>query len=92
MDKIQCNYIKNESVYILNYQGKKDITNSRDKIIEITDEKEINHGCVIKFGPSSSPILSLKTFKVIVIHLKGHKAEKLEINRGFSPTELLKIF
>ena len=49
-------------------------------INDIIDSKEINHYCRTEEGSSGSPILSLKTFKVIGIHYGG--SQTLKINYG----------
>ena len=55
------------NLYILNYQDDKNVLVSYGNMINISG-KEINHLCNTTAGSSGSPILSLKSLKVIGIH------------------------
>lgn len=60
------------NLYILNYQDDKNVLVSYGNMKKI-DGKEINHLCNTTGGSSGSPILSLKSLKVIGIHFGAHK-------------------
>ena len=72
------NTYKNESIYILHYPEGKDIEYSLDTIYSIdysidVENLIINHLCATKDGSSGGPILNLKTFKIIGIHIGKKK-------------------
>ena len=68
------NYLNNsnDDLYILNYQDKNNISCSFGKLHELR-KYTLSHYCNTKEGSSGSPILSLKTFKVIGIHRGASK-------------------
>ena len=71
---------KMKSIYILHYpRGKLKV--SYGLIKNIVDNKNIYHYCNTDDGSSGSPILSLKTFKVIGIHYGSNKSN-IKINYG----------
>ena len=70
---------KNKSIYILHYP-KGDLSVSYGVINNIKDKIKIAHLCSTEEGSSGSPILSLKSFKIIGIHYGYHK--KNEFNYG----------
>ena len=81
---------KNESIYILHYPEGKDIEYSLDTIYSIDVENVlINHLCTTKDGSSGGPILNLKTFKIIGIHI-GRKKSKF--NTGVLLKNPINIF
>ena len=63
---------RNKSIYILHYP-KEDLSVSYGVIKKIKDKKTIIHLCSTEEGSSGSPILLLKTFKIIGIHCGFHK-------------------
>ena len=65
-----------EPIYILQYPKGDKIYSSFGIIKEIDKENKIIHYCWTEHGSSGSPILSLKTKKVIGIH-KGGQIEKI---------------
>ena len=67
-DNIEINYI-NKSIYILHYPDGKNVNVSYGLINNI-DKYNINHNCSIDICSSGSPILNLKSKKVIGIHNK----------------------
>ena len=69
---------RNKSIYILHYP-KRDLSVSYGVIYYIEDKKIIDHLCSTEEGSSGSPILSLKSFKIIGIHYGYHK--KNEFNK-----------
>ena len=70
---------KRKSIYILHYpKGKLNV--SYGIINDIIDEK-INHYCNTEEGSSGSPILSLKSFKIIGIHY-GCSQNNKKLNIG----------
>ena len=83
--EIDENYINNKkeniqleykSIYILHYPNEV-LSVSYGLITDIIDNKIINHYCNTGEGSFGSPILSLKTFKVIGIHYSGSQNNKL---------------
>ena len=68
-DNIEINY-KNKSIYILHYQNGKEVKVSYGLLNNI-DKSNIIHNCIIDNGSPGSPILNLKSNKVIGIHYKG---------------------
>ena len=58
---------KNKSIYILHYPNE-ELSVSYGLIDNIKDNKIINYYCNTEEGSSGSPILSLKSFKLIGIH------------------------
>jgi len=64
------NLYKDESLYILNYFGGKEIVVSYGFLMKI-DESKIYHKCSTDKGSSGSPILSLENNKLIGIHYGG---------------------
>ena len=70
---------KRKSIYILHYP-KGELNVSYGIINDIIDEK-INHYCNTEEGSSGSPILSLKSFKIIGIH-KGCSKNNKKLNIG----------
>ena len=71
---------ENESIYILHYPNS-ELSVSYGLINDIIDNKKINNYCNTSKGSLGSPILSLKTFKVIGIHC-GIYSIKNELNYG----------
>ena len=61
------NLYSDKSIYILNYPEEKNIVVSYG-IVSSINKNELNHKCITKEGSSGSPILLLKTNKVIGIH------------------------
>ena len=74
------NLYKDESLYILNYLGGKDIVISYGFFSKI-EESKIYHKCSTDNGSSGAPILSLENNKVIGIHF-GFSTIELKINLG----------
>ena len=71
---------KNKSIYILHYPyGELNV--SYGLINYIIDKKRINHKCSTEEGSSGSPILLLKTYKVIGIHY-GSDPNNTNLNYG----------
>ena len=68
-DNIEINY-KNKSIYILHYQNEKEAKVSYG-LLNIIDKYYIIHNCSTDIVSSGSPILNLKSNKVIGIHNKG---------------------
>ena len=81
---IEVSYRK-KSIYVLHYPKGNNINVSYG-LLNIIREKEIYHICNTEIGSSGSPILSLKSFKVIGIHRGAQKNpnndEKLKFNIG----------
>ena len=77
-ENIELEY-KKKSIYILHYPNE-ELSVSYGIIKDIIDNKTINHYCNTEEGSSGSPILSLKTLKVIGIHYGSSK--KFEFNYG----------
>ena len=71
---------KNKSIYILHYPNG-ELNVSYGLINGIIDKKKINHKCSTEEGSSGSPILLLKTFKVIGIHYGGESGN-INLNYG----------
>ena len=67
------NYYKKESIYVLNYISNNDTDEifTSYGLLDIIDGNEIRHKCDTGRGSSGSPILLLKTKKVIGIHCGG---------------------
>ena len=61
------NIYKNESIYLLNYLRSEQIYASYG-LLENVELDEINHKCISDKGSSGSPILLLKSNKVIGVH------------------------
>ena len=81
---IQTESLINEEISILNYPEDNESQNSPGKIFGFTEIQEIIHNCKTKKGSSGSPILSLKTFKVLGIHSGGgNKEDDKENNMGY---------
>ena len=74
------NIYKNESIYLLNYLNGKDIFASYGLLSNINDNK-IYHKCETNTGSSGSPIISLKSNKVIGVHY-GSINSNLNFNIG----------
>ena len=70
---------RNEALYILNYPKGENILVSFGSLEDI-ENYNINHLCSTEPGSSGSPILSLKSFKLIGVHIGGHK--KYNYNKG----------
>ena len=77
-DTIELEY-KNKSIYIIHYPNE-ELSVSYGLIKDIIDNRKINHYCNTEEGSSGSPILSLKTLKVIGIHYGS--SQKNKINYG----------
>ena len=77
LDKEKNMEYKRKSIYILHYpKGKLNV--SYGIINDLLNEKTINHYCKIEEGSSSSPILSIETFKIIGMHnFSSNKYTKL---------------
>ena len=67
-----------KTVYVLHYPQADEVKVSYGLSGEIVD-KSINHTCCTNYGSSGSPILSLKTLKVLGIH---YGTSNFEINKG----------
>jgi len=80
---------KNKSKYILQYP-REELKDPYGLINNIIDNKEISHFCKTEEGSSGSPILSLKTFKVIGIHYGS--ISNLKINNGTSIKYVIDLF
>ena len=65
------NTYKNESIYILNYPGGKNVVVSYGTIKNVV-ENNIEHLCCTDRGSSGSPLINLKNNKVIGIHKQSH--------------------
>ena len=78
---------ENKSIYIIYYQNN-EVSGSIGLINEIRDNKIINYYCRIEEGSSGSPILSLKSLKVIGMHF-GH-SQNIKLNSGLRIKYLLK--
>ena len=74
------NLYKDESLYILNYLGGKDIVISYGFFSKIK-ESTIYHKCSTDNGSSGAPILSLENNKVIGVHF-GFSKNKIKFNLG----------
>ena len=83
-DENNINYFKNiyekESIYLLNYINGKDIFASYGLLSNI-EENKIKHKCNTDTGSSGSPILLLKSNKVIGIHY-GSSSHNFSFNFG----------
>ena len=79
-ENIEFEYI-NKSIYILHYPDG-ELSVSYGIIKSISDNLKINHTCCTKGGSSGSPILSLKTFKVIGIHYGSAQKSNIFLNYG----------
>ena len=83
-DENNINYFKNiyekESIYLLNYINGKDIFASYGLLSNI-EENKIKHKCNTDTGSSGSPILLLKSNKVIGIHY-GSSSYNFSFNFG----------
>ena len=77
-ENIKLEY-KDKSIYILHYPNN-ELNVSYGLIKDIIDNKKIQHNCNTEKGSSGSPILSLKTFKVIGIHCGNYV--NFELNYG----------
>ena len=77
-ETIELEYQK-KSIYILHYPNE-ELSVSYGLINDVIDNKTINHYCNTEEGSSGSPILSLKTFKVIGIHYGT--SQNIKINYG----------
>ena len=69
---------KKKSIYILHYP-KGDNAQVSYGLLKEKENNELNHYCSTETGSSGSPILSLKSFKVIGIH---YGASIFEFNKG----------
>ena len=78
-DELLNDLYSKESIYILQYPEGNDIVVSYGLLHNLNDEI-INHKCNTKEGSSGSPILSLKTFKLIGIHNGNNSI--FNINQG----------
>ena len=79
------------SVHVLHYP-KSDVVNVSYGLSGKMIDNSINHACSTEFGSSCSPILSLKTFKVIGIHIGSTQFEyKQGIFIKYAIDEFLKI-
>ena len=81
-DTINClsDIYENESIYLLNYIDGREIFTSYGLLHSITESK-INHKCNTDTGSSGSPILLLKSNKVIGIHY-GSSSHNFSFNFG----------
>ena len=77
-ENIELEY-KNKSIYIL-HNPNEELSVSYGLMNKIIDNKKIYHYCNTGEGSSGSPILSLKTFKIIGIHYGGDK--NIKFNYG----------
>ena len=73
------NIYSNKSIYVLNYPEGKNVVVSYGGPPKIM-ENEIQHKCIIKGGSSGSPILLLKSNKVIGIHYGANSS--FSFNKG----------
>ena len=74
------NEYRKRSIYILHYPNTKYV--SYGLINELRENKTIIHYCNTYDGSSGSPILSLKSYKVIGIHYGSIKNNKYKYNYG----------
>ena len=74
------NQYKKSSIYILHYPNEKYV--SYGLINELIEYKTIIHHCNTEKGSSGSPILLLKSNKVIGVHCGGKKSYNNEYNYG----------
>ena len=82
------NLYKNESLYVLNYLGGKEIVVSYGLFKQL-EESKIYHKCSTDFGSSGAPILSLESNKLIGVHY-GYAKQKFNYNYGTRlPIQLL---
>ena len=79
----QIESLQNESIYVLNYPRNKIIVNSLGKLVAFNQREEIIFNCSTEFGSSGSPILSLKTFKVIGFHSQGDKDKNKQTKKDY---------
>ena len=70
---------RNESLYILNYPKGNNIVVSFGLLKSIKDYNNIYHLCSTENGSSGSPIISLKSFKLIGVHIGGCKNDDCNI-------------
>ena len=71
---------KKHSVYLLHYPKSQDVEVSYGLILNL-NQQNIHHLCNSDRGSSGSPILSLKSFKVIGVHI-GAPLNSFEYNIG----------
>ena len=70
-DNLELEY-RNKSIYMIHYP-RGELSLSCGVIKELKERKIIEHVCSTEEGSSGSPIMSLKTYKVIGIHYCGEK-------------------
>ena len=71
---------KDKTVYIIHYPKGGECEYTLDTISRIdVSNTQIVHFCTTEDGSSGGPILNLKTFKVIGIHIGEHKSHKYNI-------------
>jgi len=88
-EKIKELEYRKKSIYILHYpEGELKV--SYGLINDIINNKTINHYCNTKGGSSGSPILSLKTFKVIGIHYGS--TNNINMNCGVHIKKAIDLF
>ena len=75
------NIYKNESLYVLNFLGGKEIVISYGLFAKI-EESKIYHKCTTDYGSSGAPILSLENNKLIGIHYGFMDNVKFNFNLG----------
>ena len=69
---------EDKSIYVLHYpQGEKAYVSY--SFLKKIKDFNISHKCSTDKGSSGSPILNLKDYKVVGIHLGGHKSEKFNV-------------
>ena len=81
---------RKKSVYILHYPGG-DIIKVSYGLLKGINNIDINHYCNTQGGSSGSPIISLKSFKVIGIHIGSSKTDNYKFNKGIFIKAILNI-
>ena len=82
-DKYINNIIKNESIYILHYPGKKKNIVVSYGLLSYISEEKIYYQCNTEYDSSGSPILSLDKNKIIGIHCGANKNKNNNIGKLF---------
>ena len=70
--------LKEKTVYVLHYPKGEECEYSLDAIHQIKN-KQILHYCATEDGSSGGPILNLKTYQVIGVHIGEHKSHKYNV-------------
>ena len=74
-------YFRGKSIYLLQYDVGENISVSYSLIKEITDDYRIKYFADTNMGSSGSPILNLRTQKIIGVHISNRR-DKYAINTG----------